>query len=219
VLSHVLGSHNQICGYSELNHSYSCYQDLNKIKFSLHHDLQIDLQGKYLLDKILHNDLEVSKEVLDVAKPKIIFLLRGAESTIKSIINMGNITGIEWYKSPEQAANYYCSRLSGLTEYVNNISNEYFFLESDDLVNKTDDVLRSLSIWLELDTPLFNRYKQFTNTGKPGFGDPSENIRTGRLICTKDHTDIHIPEEVLHMAELAYEQCKTSLTRVKNRGN
>lgn len=213
VLSHILGSNEGVCGYSELHNSYVSQIDIMKMRVKLYIDLKCDLKGKYLLDKILHNNLEVSTEVISAITSKIIFLIRDPESTLKSIINMGYITGIDWYKNPEKASKYYCSRLSRLVEYSKNINNNYYFLESDDLVNNTDYVLSDLTRWLGLDSPLVNEYMEFKNTGKSYYGDPSDNIRARKLIKTKGYPDIEVPPEVLKIAELTYEKCRASLRR------
>ncbi len=217
VLSHVLGSNDGICGYSELHISYKRYTDIIRMRINLYHDLKCDLKGKYLLDKLLHNKLEISKEVLETVTPKVIFLLRDPESTIKSIYNMGHITGIAWHRNLEIASERYCSRLSRLEEYAEIFYENSFFLESDDLVNNTDHVLRELTSWLGLDKPLVNSYMEFNNTGKPRYGDPSENIRAGKLIKTKGYPDIEIPFGVLQTAKSSYEKCKASLMQIQQR--
>ena len=216
VLSHILGSNNSVCGYSELHNSYIHHTDIKKMKDTLYTDLKCDFRDKYLLDKILHTEYKISKEVFDTVSPKIIFLLRDPESTIKSIINMGYITGIAWYKDPAKASDYYCHRLSYLTNYAETFNGDGFFLESDKLINNTDQVLKELTKWLNLNKPLMRKYKKFNNTGKPGYGDPSDNIQIGELIKTKGYPDIEIPLEILQVAASSYEKCKNSLhTNVK----
>lgn len=211
VLSHVLGSNDGICGYSELHRSYISQSDLRKMRVKLYNDFKCRLTNKYLLDKLLHNNLDISKDVLRIANPKFIFLLRQPENTIKSTINMGYLANVEWYKDPEQVLKYYCSRLSRLEDYAEMIGGNYFFLESDELVTNTEHVLESLTRWLCLDKPLDNSYLQFSGTGKIGYGDPSNNIRTGKIKKTRGYPDIHIPQEILERAESSYEKCKASL--------
>ena len=120
VLAHILGSNPDICGYRELQFSYRSRLSLMKMRAVIYSDLECPLNNKFLLDKFLHN-YSISSRVIESAKPKFIFLLRYPESTIKSIINMGHETGIEWYKDPIQAMDYYCSRLSGLEEFSKQI--------------------------------------------------------------------------------------------------
>ncbi|MBZ2167857.1 sulfotransferase family protein [Marinobacter sp. F4216] len=216
VLSHILGSNDSICGYSELHRSYINYMDILKMRVALYHDLKVDLRGKYLLDKILHNEHEISGEVLKAVEPKVLFLLRNPRSSIKSIIKMGQISGMKIYEDPEKASEYYCSRLMRLTAYAEAVDPDYFFLESDDLVNKTEAVLRDLTKWLGLSSPLTSDYRFFNNTGKPGYGDRSEKIRAGRVIKTTGYPDINIPPELLRAAESAYQSCKLSLNKTSN---
>ncbi|QSP93677.1 hypothetical protein LPB19_10720 [Marinobacter salinisoli] len=186
--------------------------DLLKMRIGLYHDLRVDLRGKYLLDKILHDDHKVSKEILETACPKVIFLLRRPESTLKSILNMARMPGMEGYLDPQKALVYYCSRLTNLVKYAQVVKGKYFFLESDDLVNNTDSVLRELSDWLELRLPLVNCYDLFNNTGKAGYGDRSEKIRTRKIVETNGYPELSIPPQVLQEAEYSYQRCKEKLS-------
>ena len=214
VLSHILGSNDSVCGYGELQNSYIQHTDITKMHKDLYNDLKCNFRGKYLLDKILGNHLTISDEVFETVKPKVIFLLREPESTIKSIMNMGYITGVDWYKDPKKASDYYCSRLSHLTSYAESFTGDSFFLESSELVNNTDQVLKELTKWLKLKKPLMPKYKKFDYTGKPGYGDPSDNIQIGKLIKTKGHPNIEIPIEILQIAESSYEKCRNSLHKI-----
>jgi len=219
VLSHVLGSNDGVCGYSELHHPYVRYRDVIKMKIRLYQEFKGDLKNKYLLDKILHNKSEISKEVFEAVKPKVIILIREPESTIKSIMNMGHVTGEEWYKSPKAASDYYCSRLLRLEKYGELLNGNFFFLESDALVNNTDYILSELTEWLGLDTHLVGNYMLFNNTGKRGYGDPTETIKSKKIIKTKGYPDIEIPPEALQTAIAAYGECKGSLLKLKERNS
>ena len=214
VLSHILGSNNDICGYSELLNSYTHKIDLMNMRMKLYYDLKCDLKNKYLLDKLLHNKLDISKGLLETITPKVIFLLRKPESTIKSTFQMGKTIDDDWYKSFEKISEYYCSRLSRLEEYAEIMSKDYFFLESDDLVNNTDNVLKDITKWLGLNTPLDNSYSLFNKTGKPGYGDPSDNIQNRKIKKTKNYSDIEIPQGILQITESSYEKCKASLMKI-----
>ena len=121
LLSHVLGSNSEICGYRELHRSYLNQIDLLETRIDLYHDQKKELHNKYLLDKILHNDHIVSSKIFEIAQPKIIFLLREPKSTFESMINMGYITGIDWYKDPQKVLKYYASRLLELEKYAKQI--------------------------------------------------------------------------------------------------
>jgi hypothetical protein len=211
VLSHILGSSSDITGYTELQIPYLTRAHLLKMKLLLYQDFKIDLQGQYLLDKILHNKVAFSSEILRVANPKIIFLLRKPKDTIKSIVHMNLVTGIRDYSTVEEALEYYCSRLLQLERLSKKMSGRYFFVESDELIDNADEVLSRLSDWLQLENKLSKYYSTFEKTGTPGFGDPLENIKSGVLRKTRKISNIKIPSRILQKAELSYEKCKLSL--------
>lgn len=211
VLSHVLGSNNAILGYSELHGSYRSHTDLMKMKLSLYKEFNCDLNDKFYFDKLLHNSNIISNKLFKDIQPKTIFLIRDAQSSIKSMINMGFITGVKWYKSPQKAMNYYCKRLAFLNRLSKKIKGQYFFIESNDLVDKTDIVLSNLTAFLNLTEPLTNRYFIFNNTGQSGYGDPSNNIEMGVIKKTEGYDDIEIPKHILEKAEIAYDQCVKTL--------
>ncbi|MGQ9425702.1 sulfotransferase family protein [Gilvimarinus sp. F26214L] len=211
VISHVLGSNPEICGYSELHQPYRGRLDLLRMRAALYEDTHCRLSGKYLLDKILHNHLVISAEVLALAEPSVIFLLRDAESTLKSIINMGQRTGVEWYRDPQRAADYYCRRLAALEEYATKLQGNYLFVDAEELVDDTDQVLAHISDWLQLQHPLNRNYEHFRNTGKRHYGDSSDNIKSGVIQRTQGHPAVSLPPDVLAKASAAYERCRKQL--------
>lgn len=210
MLSHILGSNPEICGYSELYLPYKTRKDLIRMRLRLYHDLRCRLKDKYLLDKLLHNRCSISDTVHEVAKPKV-FLLRDPENTLKSIIHMGNLTGSNRDKDPTRASGYYCSRLLHLEEQSKTLKSDSFFLEWNDLANDMDQILTRLTKWLELDKPLRKEYAIFPNTGKPKYGDSSDNIRSGTIKKTGDYPDIIVPPEYLQKATASYANCRASL--------
>ena len=217
VLAHVLGSNEGIIGHSELHKSYMNYIDLIKMRIRLYKDLKSNLKDRYLLDKILHNKNTISNKIFKIASPKVIFLLREPESTIRSTIrstiNMGNILDVESYKNPEKAMCYYCSRLLQIEKYAKAIDRGCFFLESDNLVNDTGQALNSLTRWLCLEKPLTNNYSKFHDTGKCAHGDPSDNILIGKIIKTQCNPNFTIPKDVLIKAKYSYEKCKATIMK------
>jgi hypothetical protein len=216
VVSHVLGSNRDVCGYSELHRSYSSRLDLLKMRGEIYQEARCKLNNKYLLDKLLHDYCFISDEIFEVAKPKVIFLLREPESTLKSIINMGQRTGVEWYKDLRAVANYYCARLASLETYAGKIAGNYFFIDADDVVTKTDTVLAQLTEWLELEEPLDRHYSRFRNTGKRHRGDSSENIQSGIIKRTTGHPELCIPADTLRRAQAAFQHCKRYLGPAQN---
>ena len=213
VLSHVLGSNPEVCGYRELHRRYFAFRHIISMRSILFEELRCSLEKKYLLDKILHNSYFVSEELIEKIKPKIIFLLREPDSSIKSIINLGETTNAHWYKSPSWAVEYYCSRLAYMEEFSKKIAGAYLFIESDDLVDQTDRVLNDLSGWLDLQTPLKKQYSFFKKTGLPGAGDSSPYIRSGVIEKTPGYPHISIPSESLRKSYHYYQKCRKRLAQ------
>ena len=213
VLSHVLGSNRNICGYSELHISYKNIVDVARMRLKLYLNSSckiFDRDRLYFLDKILSKNHEISRQFVEEVRPKFIFLIRQPEETLKSIINMGYITSVDWYKDPVNAYSHYCGRIEYIMEFAadnHNLSqNDFFFVESGEIVNDTDNLLGNLSRWLGLPDPLSSRYSKFRNTGKPRHGDPSENINSGIISITPEHRNIEIPSDVLRDANSAYKK-------------
>lgn len=211
VVSHVLGSNPDICGYSELQQSYSGRLDLLRMRAEIYQESQSRLSNKFMLDKLLHDHCLISDEIFRLVQPKVIFLIREPESTIKSMINLGRRTGVAEYQNPERVGQYYCSRLHSLEYYAGKVAGDYFFIDADDVVSRTEGVLASLTNWLGLQTPLEKNYSSFQNTGKRQRGDSSDNIKSGVIKSTKAHPNISIPRDVLLKAEASYRSCKRHL--------
>lgn len=212
VLSHILGNNAEVCGYKELHFSYKNQLSLINMQIALKSDLKCSLRNKYLLDKILHNST-ISDEVLNKAQPKIILLLRVPEETIKSILNMGNKTGVDWHKDPIKVTDYYCKRLGQMEQLAHRVAKGYLFIESNDLIENSNEILQNITNWLKLKEPLKTTYNTFKDTGVMGFGDPMENIKSGVLQPTDSYPDIHVPEHLLSKANEAYDACKVTLLR------
>jgi len=210
LLSHILGSNEQICGYSELHYSYPKKSSLVKMHVELYQDLQCDFDNKYMLDKLLHNSMLLSDEVIEHTDAKLIFLLREPESTLKSIINMGDLTGESGYKNQQIAFEYYCGRLNRLLEYAKQ-NNNVFFVDSDELVKQPEGILAELSTWLGLEQALTPNYSIFNRTGATGAGDPSTNIKEGKIIKTSKHENIELDQALLSEATTVYNACKDYL--------
>jgi hypothetical protein len=212
VLSHVLGTNAEIYGYRELLTSYQTPLSLLKMRAVLFSELGGELKDKYLLDKILH-DYPVSESVYQIAQPKVLFLLREPESTLKSIVRMGQLTGEKQYADPILAGDYYCNRLLSLEDCAREYGKGGLFIESIALINRTEDTLERLTKWLNLQNPLSKRYSFFPKTGSASYGDPSANIKAGVIEKTIPTHDVYIPEDVLKRCETSHLNCRDVLLK------
>ena len=197
LLSHILGSNEEICGYSELSVSYKSFFSLIDQKIALHQDgLHFD-SSKILFDKLLHRfyDFKSCTE-LDKASSNVIIMLRQPEATIKSIVTMGRRDGNKRYSDVNYACDYYSQRLSSLVSFSKKL-NKFVYLNSDDIVNETERTLLHLSKVLNLKSPLSKEYSSFNKTGKEKSGDTSENIKIGKVIKTRENNEVLVPDSVI----------------------
>jgi hypothetical protein len=71
--------------------------------------------------------------------------------------------------------------LERLASLARQLGRRAAFLESEALLERTDDALAFLRDHLDLSEPLQRHYRSFAKTGTPGFGDPSPAIRSGEI--------------------------------------
>ena len=213
LLCHVLGSHREISGYAELHDYYSRKIHLLKLRYAVYRINNNRLDGRYVLDKVLHNYL-ISENILNRDDVKIIFLLRNPEDTIKSIIKMKKINS---GKDISNVADYYIKRLNYIEEYVKMIDRETLFIQSEKIIEDTSMVLNKLKNWLELKTKLKPKYSIFKYTGKPVYGDPSNVILTGEIKNQiSHHSDIVLHPTIIRKVRDAYENCSRTLLEYSN---
>ena len=219
LLCHILGSHRQISGYVETHQSYVGTVELDRLATIVRLATGGRVIGKYILDKILHNEVYIAPGVLGAANVRVLFLVRTAEDTLKSILNLFHDSpGKEPWSEPEQALDYYVTRLQRIEEYSVQLGRNALFLEAEKLVDETDVALERVSRWLQLDEQLSANYRTFTYTGVPFYGDPSPYIKTGKIIANAEdrhrgYVAMGIPDEISRRGEQAYIACRETLLR------
>jgi hypothetical protein len=217
LLCHILGSHEEIAGYVETHQSYLGRIDLHRLQRTIRETTDDPLVRRYALDKILHNYVHIAPGILTRSNVRILFLLRNAEDTLNSILNLflGQHTRGP-IKDPESALDYYVTRLKQIEQYSAQVGRNAYFLESEQLLGDTDAVLQSLTRWLELSKPLSPNYRTFKFTGEDHFGDPSPAIKTGKIVANAEirhdtYVRIAIPETVLQRGRGAHAACREIL--------
>jgi hypothetical protein len=202
VLSHILGSNGEISGYYEqhLNHNDPLF-DI-KIKANLILDQDLSFDHTYLYDKVLHERFDP----LDLKGYKVIVLIRNPNETLKSIISMEG--DIFWEGDYYRAFAYYCQRLQSIIDMVLSVDSDILFIDADDLVNNSSAVLNKMTLFLGLKDHLSHHYQSFEKTGKPIYGDPSDNIKSGSIIKTEVNSKAIIPDELLAIAQDYYDRCQ-----------
>lgn len=210
---HILGSHPQINGYYEMHISY---EDASALDKQLDVFLESDAlkeNSRYLFDKLLHNDYLLKPEQFGLANIKILISLMEPEHTIKSIVDLFAQKEIDdLYASPVEAANYYIARVQALADFSRTANQPYYYFDAELFQRAPEILLPRLSDWLELDSPLSERYQIFSHTGKARKGDSSERIHSGRIDRTPiTYPHIAIPEDVLRTAQQVYRECRRQI--------
>jgi len=207
---HILGSHPQINGYYEMHISYEDAAALDRQLEMFRQGDVLKADSRYLFDKLLHNDYVLKPERLGLAEIKILVSLAEPEHTIRSIVHLfAQKPDPDLYASPVEAANYYVARVKALADFCRTADRGYCYFDAELLQGAPERLLPRLTDWLELDSPLSERYEVFSQTGKARRGDTSERVRSGRIDRTRvDYSHIAIPEEALSAAQAAYRECR-----------
>jgi len=148
-----------------------------------------------------------------------IISLRNPENTIRSIVTL--LKGREQASDvpppcPELACDYYVSRLHRLRVDGERLGKRALYFDAEALVQGPEKTLAMLSAWLELRAPLVPDYQILPRTGEFGFGDPSRNIYSGRILSSAASTvcaEMELPKPLLLEAQAAYERCRSSLLK------
>ncbi len=213
LLSHILGSHGNIAGYSEMHLSYKKRSDLLTLRYRVYISNNREPIKDYIFDKILHNH-SISNNILNDRNTKALFMLREPEATLKSILKMSkNLNNPNRISDINKIGKYYLRRLEQLEELAKRTNGTAIYLDAEKIVNDTDFALGYLTDWLQLKTTLSSEYKIFSKTGKPGFGDPSDNIKQGKIIKNREPADVTIPTDILQSANEGYIKCRESLMK------
>ena len=210
---HILGSHPQINGYYEMHMSYEDVSALDRQREALLQDDALKKNSRYLFDKLLHNDYRLKPGRLGMADIKILVALAEPEHTIKSIVHLfRQKPDPDLYASPVEAANYYVERVQALVDFCRMTDWPYFYFDAELWQRAPERLLPGLAAWLQLDSPLSERYEVFGHTGKARKGDASARLRSGRIDRTRsDYSEMAIPQDVLERAREVYRECRAQL--------
>ncbi|MBX2845160.1 MAG: sulfotransferase [Saprospiraceae bacterium] len=217
VLSHIIGSHPNILGYSEMHQSYRSWFSFLKLKYKAKLVAKAQSGPKFLFDKVLHNNYTVAPNILLKPNVHALIMVREPEKTIKSVINMGQkmSTMVAWYRNPEKVTQYYIKRLRRLKKLGQKLEGKALFIDAQDVVDDTPKVLRAIEAHLELDRPLSQEYDTFALTGTFGAGDPSDHIKSGKIVKNRgDYSNIVVPERLLQQAQQAYLETTQALRAI-----
>jgi len=199
LLSHLLGANDEICGHRELHAKYNNEVDIFKAKVNLYVDCKDYEKSTYLLDKLLHNRLEINEHLFNVP-PKIIFLLRCPNDCMRSmVVRHLQHNSIE---TIEKLPLYYRLRVSWLMDFWDNTNLDKIFIESDSIINNSDEIFQDISGFLQLTTKISSEYTVYNDTGVSGLGDMSENIKQGKIINVKNDNLSSLVDDALSRIDI-----------------
>jgi hypothetical protein len=207
---HILGSHPQVNGYYEMHLGYEDASALDRQLETFLQDEVLKPGSRYLFDKLLHNDYVLKPERLGLADIKILVALAEPEHTIRSIVHLfRQKPDPDLYASPIEAAKYYVERVRAIGEFCRTTAWPYAYFDAELLIRAPEKLLPRLTEWLELDSPLSERYEVFSQTGRARRGDTSQRVRSGRIDRARsDYSEVVIPQEVLGAAQAVYRECR-----------
>lgn len=186
LISHILGSHPQIAGYSERHKAYRDTLDVLLARAEILGDSEISTQTDkplYIFDKVLHNTIPLCSRVLNNQRTTILVSVREPLSTLASCSRLAELDpDMACFAEPLYAADYYVQRLAFLNKQLLLLRTPPVVLFSEALFLEPAPTLEVLTKALGLTAPLTSEYKKFRYTGRPGFGDSGNAIRTGKVI-------------------------------------
>lgn len=223
LLCHLLCNADDIIGFGETHSDYRRRSDLAKLLVSVgRHTGKAFRQYRYVLDKIVGTQHVLNAAVLTDRRTRYVFLVREPLATIASIVAMRRQFHDE---TPHQllrfATRHYTERLAQLLRLAETIDDRdrCLLLTHQQLLAETPVAFRALEEFLDLRSPLREDYKIMPTTGQPGIGDPSPNIRLGKIARSlpRQHVDISLP--LRSHLEQCYKSCLEKLTEtIKSTG-
>jgi hypothetical protein len=213
LVGHLLGSHPEIDGYYEMHLSYASAQDLDSQAQRYREQHSLKRGSRFLFDKLLHNDYALELQRFDPDKTTVLVSLRPPEPTLKSIVSLfARKDSGDPYADPVGAAIYYIERLHALDAFGREHPRRFFYFDAELIRTDTGRVLSELRQWLQLRSPLVERYLSFSRTGVTDAGDSSPAIAAGHVIRAENtYPGIVLDADSLQQAQAAYQDCRRQL--------
>jgi hypothetical protein len=209
LLLHILLTHPGLISCGERNAAYHSAEDLDKLVITSRLAQRTPFSRvRYAVDQINHGRFTPNTGVFKDGRVRVIFLIRQPRATIASIVELTRcFYGAAW--TVEHAADYYSERLRELAALAAELkSGRAISVDYDSLVHDTAPTLKRIEAFLDLEDPLRENYPVQRFTGKRG--DPSQNIRAGRILKEVIEPSIEIPPAELQKATDAYRACRAA---------
>jgi hypothetical protein len=212
LLSQILISNPEVCGIGETFTKYYSDQDFIKVIANVHFSLrQLSVKETYIFDKILHPHLLVNQDILNDDDIYIIFLIREPKGSLSSMLKLFP----DW--TEERAYKYYTTRLEKLQEYakLKEDKSQKMFITYEQICGHENQVIfQMFQQMLQVQHPFTEKYKILRTTGRMFTGDPSANLKAGKII--KKQSNKNRPEisgDLLDKAQAYFNQCYEDLSK------
>jgi len=211
LLTHILASNPEIIGNGETHFSYESEADFKKLIFHSYWNNPVkplNINHKYILDKVLHNQYFLNDQFLNSENVSAIYLLRAPQRTLESILN------IKSHFTEKDALDYYKERLSCLEQYAKKINNpeQSLFITYEEILHQTNSFLPRIQKFLGTKAEFFEEYEVLSTTGRRGFGDSSENIKAGKILRQTQSVSQSISQATIAEGMKSFEQCHQILS-------
>jgi hypothetical protein len=213
LLGHLLGSHPEIAGYFEMHRGYRTPKDLALQEAAYQRAEGLKPAGRYLFDKLLHNDYPLLLDRIGQEEVIVLIALRDPDQAIPSIVHLfRGRSPPDPYGEPEGACQYYVERLAWLAAFATAWPGRYDYFDAECLVECPVPLLASLTRWLDLGSPLRPEYRRFSRTGLARSGDTSAAIASGHILPReRRYGDIALAAELQAQARQAYRACREAV--------
>jgi len=213
LLGHLLGSHPEIDGYFEMHRGYRTPKDLALQEAAYQREEGLKPAGRYLFDKLLHNDYPLLLDRIGQEEVIVLIALRDPDQAIPSIVHLfRGRSPPDPYGEPEGACQYYVERLAWLAAFATAWPGRYDYFDAECLVECPVPLLASLTRWLDLGSPLRPEYRRFSRTGLARSGDTSAAIASGGILQQeRRYGDIALAAELQAQARQAYRACREAV--------
>ena len=215
LLCHLLCNSSEIVGFGETHNNYRRRSDLAKLLISVRkHTGKNPTRHRYVLDKIVGGQHILNTAVLNDRRTRYIFLIREPRATIASIVAMRRQFQNE---SADQslafAIEHYSERLAQLRQLAQTIDDPQrcLLVTHRQLLGETEPAFWALETFLGLTAPMCETYAVMPTAGQPGIGDPSPNIRLGKIDRSLPRKHIALPPLIEQQLEQRYEMCAAKL--------
>ncbi len=171
-LANVLCAHPSISGYGESHVRYDGRAAPGVLLLNQIRRQRWKPTARFLFDKLLHDDLDAAVPP-EFFSAHAIFLSRGPERSVPSILRLFRAIGSAEYATEAQAAAYYARRLERMRALFQRFpATRRIALDCDRLVADPAAELRRLTMFLGLSPDISNAYPPHRTAVARGAGDP-----------------------------------------------